>query len=297
MIIQTYNELRFYLNMFKNGNADLLIIESKAGLAKSRLIGEIMQEKECLMIFAHTTPLRLYMEAYLHKDLPIVIDDVDSLLQDNNNLSLLKMLCNTDEFKEISWFSTSPILENNNIPSKYETKSRVAIICNRFDELTEKISALRDRGIFIQFQPTNEEILAKMREIIPEIHQDISIEEKTQVYSIIEKYANVCEVSLRTLVKGIALYKECRERGIDWQSILLSSLELNPKLVLLDKILRDYEREADRIKAWEENGYSKRNYYEFKLKLNAKVRSPLINLHEDSSSKVVSSLAQSILKA
>jgi hypothetical protein len=270
MIITKYSDLAFFVNMFKNGNADLLVIESNGGYGKSRLIGEIMQDKECLMIFAHTTPLKLYMEAYLHKDLPIVIDDVNSLLQDNNNLSLLKMLCNTDEFKEVSWFSTSPILENNNIPSKYETKSRVAIICNRFDELTEKVSALRDRGLFLQFQPTNEEILAKMREIIPEIHQDMSIEEKTQVYNIIEKYANVCDISLRTLVKGIALFKECKERGIDWRSILLNSLEISPKLVLLDKILRDYEKEADRIKVWEENGFSVRSYYDYKKGLLSK---------------------------
>lgn len=281
--------------MFKNGNADLLIIESKGGLAKTRLVEEVMQDKECLKILAHTTPLKLYMEAYIHKDLPIVIDDVDSLLQDDNNLSLLKMLCNTDEFKELSWWSTSPILEANQIPSKYETKSRVIIICNHFDELTEKVSALRDRGFHIEFVPTNEEILIKMREILPEVQKDLTIEEKTKVYEVIEKYAGVAEISLRTLVKGLALYKECRDRGIDWKSILLELIELNPKLILLDKILRTYEKEIDRIGAWCEAGYSRRNYYEYKLKLNAKVRSPLENLHRSSSSNINSSLAQPLL--
>ena len=80
------------------------------------------------------------------------------------------MLCNTDEFKQLSWWSTSPLLEANQIPSTYETKSKVVIVCNSFDELSAKVSALRDRGFRIEFRPTNEEILAKMKEILPEVH-------------------------------------------------------------------------------------------------------------------------------
>jgi len=36
MIVKTYKELEFYVNMFKNGNADLLIIEGRGGKGKTQ---------------------------------------------------------------------------------------------------------------------------------------------------------------------------------------------------------------------------------------------------------------------
>jgi len=295
MQIKTYKELQFYIEMFRNNNIDLLILEGVGGLSKSRIVEELMKEKEYLKIVSHVTPMKLYILGFEHQNQPIIFDDCDCLLQNDSNVALLKMFCDTSESKEINWFTTSSKLNEENIPEKYSTRSKVIIICNNFSELTEKVSSLKDRGWHLKFLPSNDELLAKMREILPEIHQDLTIKEKTEVYQVIEKFSNVAEISLRTLIKGLSLYKECRDKGIDWRNILLSSIELNPKLVLLDKILRDYEKEADRIKAWEENGYSRRNYYEYKIKLSAKVQSPLENLHEDSSSETISNLAQPIL--
>jgi hypothetical protein len=295
MIIQTYKELSFYIEMFKNGNADLLIIEGKGGLAKSRLVEDIMQEKPYLKIVSHVSPMKLFILGYEYLDKPIIFDDCDTLLRDDNSVALLKMFCDTSIVKTINWATTSELLSHNGIPERYETKSKVIIICNSFNELTEKISALRDRGFHIIFAPTNQEILSKMREIIPVIHSELTLEEKTKIYEVIERYSNVCDVSLRTLVKGIALFKEAKERGMDWQALLLSNLELNSKLILLDKLLRDYDKDVDRIKVWEDEGFSRRNYYEYKSKLSAKVTSSLENLHKDSSLEINSSLAQPIL--
>jgi len=280
MIIKTYKELSFYLEMFKNDNADLLILEGAGGLSKSRLVEEVMKDKEYLKIASHVTPMKLYTLGFEHQNLPIVFDDCECLLQNDSNIALLKMFCDTDETKEINWFTTSGILDKAGIPEKYETRSKVIIICNRFNELTEKISALKDRGFLLEFRPHNTEILAKMQELIPIIYPNVSIEEKTKVYKLIEKYSNVSEISLRTLIKGISLYKECVSKGIDWQTLLLNSLELNQKLILLDKLIREHEKDIDRIKVWEERGYSRRSYYDHKAKLSAKLQTPVENLHE-----------------
>lgn len=296
MIVKTYKELQFYVEMFRNNNIDLLILEGVGGLSKSRIIEESMKEKEYLKIVSHVTPMKLFILGFEHQNEPIVFDDCDCLLQNDSNVALLKMFCDTSTVKTINWFSTSSKLDEQGIPERYETRSKIIIICNSFNELTEKISALKDRGWHIEFKPTPEEILTKMKEILPEIHKELSIEEKTQVYQVINNFANVCDnISLRTLVKGIALYRECHSKGMDWRAILLNSLELNPKLVFLDKILRDYEQEADRIKAWEDGGYSRRNYYEYKIKLSAKVQNNAESSTQDSSSEIISSLAQPIL--
>ena len=277
--------------MFRNNNIDLLILEGIGGLSKSRIVEDSMKDREYLKIVSHVTPMKLYILGFEHQNQPIVFDDCDCLLQNDSNVALLKMFCDTSETKEINWFTTASKLEEEGVPSRYETRSKVIIICNNFNEITQKISSLRDRGFFLQFNPTNEEILTKMKEILPEVHKELSIGEKTQVYQVVESYANVADISLRTLIKGLSLYKECKAKGLDWRKILLEGLEISPKLVLLDKILRDYEKESERIEAWIGAGYSRRNYYEYKLKLSAKMLEPMKNLHELASSETISSSA------
>jgi len=95
MIVRTYKELEFFLDMFKKGNAELLIIESRGGLGKSRLVEDTLRDSHYLKILSHVTPMQLYILGYKFKDLPIVIDDCDGLLYNDQNISLLKMFCET----------------------------------------------------------------------------------------------------------------------------------------------------------------------------------------------------------
>jgi len=281
MIIKTYKELQFYLEMFRNGNADLMILEGPGGLSKSKMSAEIMKEQQHLRIVSHVSPMRLYSLGFENLNLPIIFEDTDCLLQNDSNIALLKMFTDTNEVKEINWYTSSSMLDQENIPEKYETRSKCLIICNSFDAVSDKISALRDRGIHIRFFPTTIEILNKMKEILPEVHKDLTTEEKLRVYYVIEKYANVCDnLSLRTLVKGLALFKECKNKGIEWQTLFLNNLELNQKLILLDSFMRQYKKEEDRIKAWEDAGFSKRSYYDYRNKLNAKLQTTSENVCE-----------------
>ncbi len=263
MIIKTYKELSFFLNMFKNGNCDLLIIESKGGLGKSRLLENIMLEESYLRILSHITPMQMFILGYKYKNLPIIIDDVDGLMNNEESVSLLKMFCETTETKEIAWLTTHNLLNQLNVPQRYETTSKVCILTNDFKELTKKISALRDRGWHICFEPNNEEILNKMREIIPLINK-LEYEEKLEIFNLIEKYSKFCEFSLRTFIKGIQLFEECKEKDIDWNNILLNDLKINPKLVLLNNLLESYKEDKERIIQWEKQGFSKRSYYDYK---------------------------------
>ena len=268
MIVKTYDELKFYIEMFKNGNADLLVLESLGGQGKSKLVEQMMQETPHLKILAHVTPMQLFILGYKFKDKHIVIDDVDNLLHNDQNVSLLKMFCETAEFKKIGWLSTYKMLKEEGVPLIYETKSKVVILTNNFNILTKKVGALRDRGWFIQFRPTDKELLKKIEEIKNNYDNGVSMKEKQKVYDLIEKYSKFCNFSLRTFVKGLMLYKECNDgKNLDWESKLLNEMGIKEKLVLIDKILLEYEKEEERIEKWEEQGFSKRSYYDYKLKL------------------------------
>lgn len=250
--------------MFKNGNADLLIIESRGGLGKSRLIESIMSEGTYLRILSHITPMQMFILGYKYKNLPIIIDDCDGLLNSEETVSLLKMFCETIETKEIAWLTTHNLLNQLSIPQRYETKSKVCILTNDFKELTKKISALKDRGWHIEFKPSDEEILNKIKEIIPQTTSKLSYEEKLKIFNLIKTYSKFCEFSLRTFVKGIQLYEECKNKEVDWEKILLNDLKINPKLVLLSGLLENNSEDKARIKEWENQGFSKRSFYDYK---------------------------------
>lgn len=264
MIIKTYSELAFFVNMFKNGNSDLLIIESKGGLGKSRFIESVMSEEPYLKILSHITPMQFFILGFQYRNLPIIIDDVDGLMSNEENVSLLKQFCETTENKEVAWLTTHNLLIQQNIPQRYETKAKVCILTNDFRELTKKISALKDRGWYIEFKPNNSEILGKIKEIISGVCKEISYEEKLEVFNLIEQYSKFCDFSLRTFVKGVHLYKECKNKGVNWKSILLNDLKINPKLVLLNGLLEGFKEETERIEEWEKQGLSKRSYYDYK---------------------------------
>ena len=156
------------------------------------------------------------------------------------------------------------MLNQLNIPQRYETKSKVCILTNDFKELTKKISALKDRGWHIEFKPNDDEILSKIKGIISCVEKKVNYEEKLEVFNLIKQYSKFCEFSLRTFVKGVQLYKECKNKDIDWKSILLNDLKINPKLVLLNNLLENYKEDKERIEEWEKQGFSERSYYDYK---------------------------------
>src|SRR3989344_5271756 len=127
MIITTYQELEFYVKMFRGGNCDLLIISSQAGMGKSSIVAEIMQDTDHLLINSHASPLSLFIAGHDHIDQPIIFQDCDGLLYNIENIALLKQFTETKEIKRVSWFTTNGALDELNIPNRYETRSRCLI--------------------------------------------------------------------------------------------------------------------------------------------------------------------------
>jgi hypothetical protein len=250
--------------MFKNGNADLLIIESKGGTGKSRLFENVMSEEPYLRILSHITPMQMFILGYKYKDRKILVDDVDGLLNNDETISLLKMFCETREVKEIAWLTTSGLLEKADVPPRYETRSKVCILTNSFKELTKKVSALKDRGWHIEFKPTDEELLNKIKEIISDVQSNLSFGERLEVFNLIKDYSRFCDFSLRTFIKGLHLCTECKDKEVSWKQILLTEMKINPKLVLINDLIKKHSQDKERVEEWEKEGLSRRSFYDYK---------------------------------
>ena len=106
----------------------------------------------------------MYLRLYAAADLPVLIDDVDSLYRDRDAVRLLKCLCQTDPSKTISWNSDARTLVKKNIPSQFQTTSKVAIVANEWQQSNKDVLALEDRGHLIHFDPDAAEVHRKVAE-------------------------------------------------------------------------------------------------------------------------------------
>ena len=254
MEIKKYNELREVLVKWADWNINLLIIESKGGLGKTFLAEKLLKESKeikeseeeiYLIIKSHATPLSIYKDIYKKSPSFIIFDDVDSLLFNKTNISLLKMICESTMYKKIKYMSTTPILSDT--PQEYTTTAHTLLLTNHLQRSNKNLQALFTRGIIIQFKPSNFEILNYLKEFAKD----------KGILAYLEGNINIINnFNLRIYIE----LKEIKDSGLNWKDYALKLLEIEPKLEAVGKFSRE-----DYVK----NGFgSQRDYYNWRAKYN-----------------------------
>src|SRR5437868_5666518 len=123
VVLPTYGKLEQYIDIFKRGGSNLLIIVGDYGVGKSRLAKKVLGEDHRL-IENHVTAYRLYKELYEHRDITFLIDDVDQFYRDPKLVRLLKCLCNSEDVKSVSYHSYTEEIRSGELPSEFTTTSR-----------------------------------------------------------------------------------------------------------------------------------------------------------------------------
>jgi len=263
MEVNTYSKLSTFIDRWVSGTIDLLLIESGAGLGKSYLIKEKLKGKQHLAINSHITPLENYKQLYQNKDQLIWYDDITFLLLNPLNISLLKSTCESQEIKQVSYYTSSSLI--GDVPKKFTTSSKVLISCNSVEGKNPHVRAIKDRSFHIKFKPTRKELLLRMQEISMN-YPLLADKEKEEVLNLIEYNSkNIKNLTLRSLMKGFQLYRYYKQKKVDWKEDFLNELGLNEKLVQMNELLVKYESDVDRLKEW---GWSKQTYYTWKKQLD-----------------------------
>jgi len=255
--IQTYAELKTFYVAFKTGKINLLIIESDGGLGKTHTAESVVPE--AYFIRGHATALSIYMKIHNeHPDL-IVFDDVETLLRNRTNTTLLKQILDTKAVKTVNYHTTHTI-GGSDIPPQITTSAKAMILCNDLKKEGKDTLALLSRGHHIKFIPSHEEIFKQMRKFAKDA--DILREIKK-----ILKDAG--DFNLRTYVKSV----ELRLSGLDWQTYLHKMCLIAPNLVAFRKVEREMKgkKVKERIAAFVGiTGKSERTYHYLKKKLRVK---------------------------
>lgn len=239
--ILTYKELNKWSEAFVNGSFGLFFLVGNPGHAKSFIIRKLVEAaktktkkkkpKESPHAQHVPEPLwieggavsafKLYQELYIHQDEMVVMDDVDAVYSDRNLVRLLKALCQTEQTKQVGWFTQNTQLDKADIPNVFKTKSRVCIIANHWRTLSEHVGSLISRGVMIQFEPS-------IKEVFSYIKQNKIITDK-EILNYTQKHLwMVSDIDIRHFINAV----EAKKAKLDWQLALSQSFGIRDMLLV-----------------------------------------------------------------
>lgn len=256
LTIKTYNELGRYVRAFRQKHIGLLIIVSRAGLGKTSLVEEELEVEAPLVFNSHVTPLSFYQalaeRTGEEKDCLIVIDEAEMMFQNNKLKTMLKLLCDTREEKVIKYMSTTPLLKG--LPKEVTSEAKIVMLINTLVPSDDSIRAIMSRGHTISFEPPDAEIFNYLN--ISKWAEDKEIIRFIKGYSPLSR-----SLTLRTYVKAV----ESKKSKLDWEAEIITELELDHRLLTVQRLFRNYTKDGERLKQWiAETGEGQATYYRYR---------------------------------
>jgi hypothetical protein len=260
--VPTYAELEHYVRAFAAGHFNLLLLLGSPGVGKSRAVRQALAGPFC-WIGGQATALGIYVEAYRHRHLPIVLDDVDGLDGNRDGIRVLKALAQTEPRKTLSWLTKTSLLQRAGVPRQFTTTSRLLLIGNAWKTRNADVAALEDRGHLLLFQPT-----------ALEVHRHAALWFWDQeVFDFLgDRLHLIAQHSLRSY--GHAW--ELKQAGLNWRQAVLSRFLTGAALAVATlKANPHFTNEAQRVAAFVQSGAGCRATYFRHAKQIQPVQAPL----------------------
>jgi hypothetical protein len=262
LYLPTYVELERYVAAFAQGHLNLLVIVGPPGVGKSRCVRQALTGPVG-WIGGQASPLGIYMQAYLHRDQPLVLDDVDGLYANRDGVRLLKALAQSEPRKTLSWHTRTTILDRDDIPRQFTTTSQIALIGNDWKTLNADVAALEDRGHLLFFAPTPLEVH----------RQAAGWFWDQEIFDLVAAHLHLFERhSLRTYVQA----SELKQAGLDWRQAVLGRCLTGVALAVARlRASPAFTSEAERVREFVASGAGCRaTYFNHARKLQATTEVP-----------------------
>jgi hypothetical protein len=266
--ISTYKELTRLVNYFASEGLNIIVVGAP-GLSKTTIIEQAVGDLG-RKLDGNVTAFELYKLLYRHRDELIILDDIDSLYNNQSAVRLLKQACQTTDAKTVSWFSKAPDIGDgaDQVPATFETTSRFIIIANEWKTKNQNVSAIVDRGVLLRFEPSAQEV----HRYVSGWFQD------DDVLRFIELLLPAATaVSARVYIQASHL----RRAGLPWQEMVCSTLGVSERTLKLIELESSSLKPMERARAYQESvGVSQAAYYRHRSKLTSEARKQTIQPKE-----------------
>jgi hypothetical protein len=220
------NLMRQAVQMVAEAVTPAAIITGPGGLGKTHevlaaLAGMGFHKNEDFhFVKGYSSARGLYESLYNHNGTLTVFDDCDSALYDRTSVELLKGALDSYSTRTISWLVKAQKLDPA-IPDTFEFDGRVIFISNM--QLEQLSAPLRARCFVIDIKMTREEIIARIREILPHI-KGFTAKEKALAYAFVREWSShIKNLNLRTIQMVL---KIIHAHPTDWQQLAIYTLTL-----------------------------------------------------------------------
>jgi len=210
MTLKKYELLNESLKAVSEGAINLLVLKGSAGTGKTYTTLKYMKKEKInyKYINNYATPLSFYKLIYENREKDIIIfDDVQSI-NDPKIKSMLKSVCGELDNRKrmVSYYSTSPLLEKNDLPDSFEPKANIILIFN--DDISG-FEPVANRGVTIDFFFNFQELI----EIFEFFQKSANIEQ--EVFDYVKQNCNqaTSNLSIRTLV----ILSNLHRKGYDFK--------------------------------------------------------------------------------
>ena len=201
------------------------------GVGKTYTVEQVLQEAkekqgiQYEIVRGSISAIGLYKMAYALRKTGsvLVLDDADSIFNDEEALNILKVLCDSSDVRRVSWMKESNVLKEEDIPQSFEFNGAMIFISNLdfqtfVDEggknkYAQHFEALMSRSLYLDLRLHNRNDLgvwvnhvAKDGKIFQ--REGLTEEQGEAVLGFLKTYRqDLRELSLRTLLKTSQLVK------------------------------------------------------------------------------------------
>lgn len=205
-----------------HGDCRSMIVSGPAGIGKSFTVlqsAKELPEQRCSILKGRISPVGLFRTLWKHRreNHLIVLDDSDSVFDNETSLNLLKAACDSSDERFITWASNGQQEDENGeeIPTTFEFCGAVVFITNkdfraeiaRGGKLAPHFEALISRSHYIDLAiNTEREYMVRIKSVVYKSGMMNDYDERTRdevVQFIDMNKKNMSELSLR-IVKKIA---------------------------------------------------------------------------------------------
>ena len=162
--VTTYERYHRHMAAWLEREIDCLLVLGRPGIGKSSAYKTRLGNRAHHCFGGRQSPLHVYQSLYDEPNLPVVLDDISSLLRDDNFRDMLKALCETGK-RTVHWGTTTSKLEGRE--RWFVCQAPVLIVLNKMPPRDPDVEAITDRCDTIEFAPSKQEIIVQMRELFP----------------------------------------------------------------------------------------------------------------------------------
>lgn len=248
--------------MNKSQTINGVLITGEGGVGKSTIVTSILKKEGVDFVYlnSYSTALKLFINCYNNRTKTIVLDDIESILQDKKGVSILKSLLWGNGNRLVTYETTTKM----DIPTRYIFEGKIIILSNATLDDDIVMNSLKSRLICREISISFKEKVKLAGDIIKSNYPKLEDGDVEQIVAFIEEHTNKATKNLnfRTFIKVAEYYTSI---PYSWRELAKEEFEVDSDKELVLRLMNGQKSVIDQVREFEAlTGKGRRTYFRVK---------------------------------